>query len=60
MRIGVLGTGTMADALGTQWARAGHELFIGAARGRRRRRWPPGSATARGRGVCARPPDSVR
>ncbi|MYX54675.1 NAD(P)-binding domain-containing protein, partial [Streptomyces sp. SID8382] len=29
MRIGVLGTGRMADALGTQWARAGHDLFIG-------------------------------
>ncbi|OPF70499.1 NADP oxidoreductase [Streptomyces antioxidans] len=29
MRIGVLGTGNMADALGTQWAGAGHELLIG-------------------------------
>ncbi|GGU98364.1 NADPH-dependent F420 reductase [Streptomyces spectabilis] len=29
MRIGVLGTGNMADALGTQWARAGHEVFVG-------------------------------
>jgi predicted dinucleotide-binding enzyme len=29
MRIGILGTGNMADALGTQWARAGHELLIG-------------------------------
>lgn len=44
MRIGVLGTGNMAEALATQWARAGHELFIGgrarpkaAARSRKRR-----------------------
>jgi len=29
MRIGILGTGGMADALGTQWARAGHEVFVG-------------------------------
>lgn len=30
MRIGILGSGNMADALGTQWARAGHEVLIGA------------------------------
>lgn len=30
MRIGILGAGNMADALGTQWARAGHEVFVGA------------------------------
>ncbi|MER7174124.1 NADPH-dependent F420 reductase [Streptomyces mesophilus] len=29
MRIGVLGTGNMADALATQWARAGHEVTLG-------------------------------
>lgn len=29
MRIGVLGTGNMADALATHWARAGHEVVIG-------------------------------
>lgn len=29
MRIGVLGTGNMADALTTHWVRAGHEVFIG-------------------------------
>ncbi|WP_171170088.1 NADPH-dependent F420 reductase [Streptomyces sp. I05A-00742] len=29
MKIGVLGTGNMADALATQWVRAGHEVFIG-------------------------------
>ncbi len=28
MRIGIFGTGGMADALGTQWARAGHELRV--------------------------------
>ncbi|MBT2213594.1 NADPH-dependent F420 reductase [Actinomadura sp. NEAU-AAG7] len=30
MRIGVLGAGNMADALATRWARAGHEVRIGA------------------------------
>lgn len=29
MRIGILGAGNMADALGTQWVRAGHEVFVG-------------------------------
>ncbi|MFJ5831624.1 NADPH-dependent F420 reductase [Streptomyces sp. NPDC093089] len=29
MRIGVLGTGNMADALGTHWVRAGHEVLLG-------------------------------
>jgi hypothetical protein len=29
MRIGILGTGTLAAALGTAWVRAGHELVIG-------------------------------
>ncbi|MFI7004897.1 NADPH-dependent F420 reductase [Streptomyces sp. NPDC050145] len=29
MRIGVLGTGNMADALAGHWARAGHEVTIG-------------------------------
>lgn len=29
MRIGVLGTGNMADALATHWARAGHQVTIG-------------------------------
>lgn len=28
MRIGILGAGNMADALGTQWVRAGHEVMI--------------------------------
>ncbi|MGV9598785.1 NADPH-dependent F420 reductase [Streptosporangium sandarakinum] len=28
MRIGILGAGNMADALGTHWARAGHELMV--------------------------------
>jgi 8-hydroxy-5-deazaflavin:NADPH oxidoreductase len=28
MRIGILGTGTMASALGRAWARAGHRLVI--------------------------------
>ncbi|MFE0514181.1 NADPH-dependent F420 reductase [Streptomyces sp. NPDC058964] len=29
MRIGVLGTGNMADALATHWVQAGHEVIIG-------------------------------
>ncbi|MFC0600306.1 NADPH-dependent F420 reductase [Streptomyces palmae] len=29
MRIGVLGTGNMAEALATHWVRAGHEVVIG-------------------------------
>ncbi|GAA2059390.1 NAD(P)-binding domain-containing protein [Streptomyces cheonanensis] len=28
MRIGILGAGGMADALGTQWVRAGHEVLV--------------------------------
>lgn len=28
MRIGILGAGNMADALGTQWSRAGHEVMV--------------------------------
>ncbi|GGS30057.1 NADPH-dependent F420 reductase [Actinokineospora fastidiosa] len=28
MRIGLLGAGSMADALGTRWAAAGHELMV--------------------------------
>lgn len=28
MRIGILGAGNMADALGTQWAVAGHEVMV--------------------------------
>lgn len=30
MRIGILGAGNMAEALGTQWAHAGHEVIVGA------------------------------
>ncbi|TGB08037.1 NAD(P)-binding domain-containing protein [Streptomyces sp. MZ04] len=29
MRIGVIGTGNMADALGAHWVRAGHDVVIG-------------------------------
>ncbi|MFJ7210243.1 NADPH-dependent F420 reductase [Amycolatopsis sp. NPDC098790] len=36
MRIGIFGTGAMADALGTQWSRAGHELRVA---GRRTGGW---------------------
>lgn len=29
MRIGILGTGTLAEALGTCWERAGHDVVVG-------------------------------
>ncbi|MEU6139496.1 NAD(P)-binding domain-containing protein [Streptomyces sp. NPDC047081] len=29
MRIGILGTGNMADALATHWVRAGHDVIVG-------------------------------
>ena len=29
MRIGILGTGALAEALGSRWARAGHDLLVG-------------------------------
>ncbi|TDD17119.1 NADPH-dependent F420 reductase [Nonomuraea diastatica] len=45
MRIGILGAGGMADALGTQWARAGHAVMIS---GR-----DPGRSTARARKMRA-------
>ncbi|MYV66752.1 NAD(P)-binding domain-containing protein, partial [Streptomyces sp. SID2131] len=35
MRIGVLGTGDMADALATHWVRAGHEVLVGGRDARR-------------------------
>ncbi|AZP15277.1 NADP oxidoreductase [Streptomyces aquilus] len=38
MRIGVLGTGNMADALATHWVRAGHEVVIGGRDARRAQR----------------------
>lgn len=38
MRIGVLGTGNMADALATHWARSGHEVTIGGRDAHRARR----------------------
>ncbi|MFF1556131.1 NADPH-dependent F420 reductase [Streptomyces sp. NPDC058279] len=38
MKIGVLGTGNMADALATHWARAGHEVFVGGRDERKARR----------------------
>ncbi|UNO42951.1 NAD(P)-binding domain-containing protein [Streptomyces sp. MST-110588] len=35
MRIGTLGAGPMAQALATQWARAGHEVYVGARDGKK-------------------------
>ncbi|MBO8194425.1 NAD(P)-binding domain-containing protein, partial [Streptomyces oryzae] len=42
MRIGVLGSGNMADALATHWVRAGHEVLVG------------GRDEGRARGLAAR------
>ncbi|MEU0028221.1 NAD(P)-binding domain-containing protein [Streptomyces sp. NPDC006335] len=33
MRVGIVGRGGMADALGTQWRRAGHEVVTGSRSG---------------------------
>lgn len=49
MRIGVLGTGNMADALATHWVRAGHEVTVGGRDVRRAERL----ATRIGAGVRA-------
>lgn len=52
MRIGILGTGTLAAALGEGWARAGHEVAIGG------RSQPKAAKLAErlGHGVLAVPP----
>ncbi|MDX3751106.1 NADPH-dependent F420 reductase [Streptomyces sp. AK08-02] len=55
MRIGILGTGTLAAGLGEGWARAGHEVVIG---GRSRAR-AEGLAERLGHGVLAAPPREV-
>ncbi|MFI5633482.1 NAD(P)-binding domain-containing protein [Streptomyces sp. NPDC051664] len=65
MRIGILGTGTLAAALGEGWARAGHEVAIGgrsqvkaenlAERGSRRRA-SAARAAAPGRGPALSSP----
>ncbi|MFD0819141.1 NAD(P)-binding domain-containing protein, partial [Micromonospora zhanjiangensis] len=49
MRIGIIGTGNMAEALGGQWARAGHDVLVG---GRN-----AGRATALAERIGARPGD---
>jgi predicted dinucleotide-binding enzyme len=48
MRIGILGTGTLAAALGDGWARAGHEIVVG------------GRSRAKARGLAERLGRSVR
>ncbi|UGQ12514.1 NAD(P)-binding domain-containing protein [Yinghuangia sp. ASG 101] len=52
MRIGILGTGTLAAALGAGWARAGHEVVIGG----RSLAKATALADALGRDVRAAPP----
>lgn len=63
MRIGVLGTGNMADALATHWVRAGHRVTIGGRDVRRARRLAArigGTATAGGlRAAAAAGEDAV-
>ncbi|MFE9750584.1 NADPH-dependent F420 reductase [Saccharothrix saharensis] len=54
MRIGVLGSGGMADALGGRWAEAGHEVLIG---GRSRERSE--ELAARIGAVAGTPEDAV-
>src|SRR3569833_2123916 len=49
MRIGILGTGTLAPALATGWTRAGHDIIIG---GRSPER---AEAAAKASGASARP-----
>lgn len=49
MRIGILGTGTLAAALGAGWARAGHDLVVGG----RSLAWAQELAGRLGSGVAA-------
>ncbi|NEA62469.1 NAD(P)-binding domain-containing protein [Streptomyces sp. SID12488] len=55
MRIGILGTGTLAAALGEGWARAGHEVVIGGRSQVKAERL----AERLGHGVLAVPPREV-
>ncbi|KKZ75433.1 NADPH-dependent F420 reductase [Streptomyces showdoensis] len=50
MRIGVLGTGNMADALATHWARAGHQVRVGGRDGHKARRLADGIGNGAGYG----------
>ncbi|WP_413752119.1 NAD(P)-binding domain-containing protein [Streptomyces sp. R-74717] len=56
MRLGLLGSGNVAQALATAWATAGHDVVMGSRR--------PKGRTAPGipvtGGVCARRPSTVR
>ena len=56
MRIGVLGTGTMAKALGTGWVRAGHEVTVG---GRSRERAEEVARALGDRAGAASPAEAV-
>ena len=53
MRIGVLGSGGMADALGGRWVAAGHEVLVGG------RSWERTAAVAAGIGAVAGSPDDA-
>lgn len=56
MRIGILGTGTLAVALGAAWGRAGHEVRVG---GRSPERAAEAAAAMGGAAVAAGPREAV-
>lgn len=56
MRIGILGTGTLAVGLGTAWVRAGHEIVVG---GRSKERAASAAARMGTTAVAASPSEAV-
>ncbi|MGW5351272.1 NADPH-dependent F420 reductase [Streptomyces sp. NPDC004031] len=56
MRIGILGTGTLAVALGAAWGRAGHEVRVG---GRSRERAGDAAAAMGGAAAAVEPREAV-
>ncbi|MFI0938976.1 NADPH-dependent F420 reductase [Streptomyces sp. NPDC021020] len=56
MRIGILGTGTLAVALGAAWGRAGHEIRVG---GRSRERAAGAAAAMGGAAGAVEPREAV-
>ncbi|WP_406388941.1 NAD(P)-binding domain-containing protein [Streptomyces sp. NBC_00887] len=55
MRIGIIGTGNTAEALGTQWGRAGHDVLFGGRSPDRTRALAGRTARARARSPRRRP-----
>ncbi|SHL27697.1 NADPH-dependent F420 reductase [Actinacidiphila paucisporea] len=56
MRIGILGTGTLAVGLGAAWARAGHEVLVA---GRSARKAADAAAAIGGEAEAVEPPAAV-